>query len=39
MCLAKWAMGMSSNTVCISLHTNALGKGMNPSLLPPIMGK
>ena len=22
--------------VCLLLHTNALGKGMNPSLLPPI---
>ena len=25
--------------VYISLHANALAKGMNPSVLPPVMGK
>ena len=25
--------------VCISLSTNAFEKGMNPSVLPPTMGK
>ena len=25
--------------VCISLQTNGLGKGMNPSVLPPAIGK
>ena len=25
--------------VCISLSTNTLGKGMNPTILPPAMGK
>ena len=24
---------------CISHHTNTLGKGMNPIILPPAMGK
>ena len=24
---------------CISHNTNALGKGMNPTILPPAMGK
>ena len=26
-------------TVCISHSTNTLGKGMNPIVLPPAMGK
>ena len=26
-------------TDCISLCTNTLGKGMNPTILPPVMGK
>ena len=26
-------------TDCISLSTNTLGKGMNPIILPPAMGK
>ena len=26
-------------TVCISHCTNTLGKGMNPIILPPSMGK
>ena len=26
-------------TDCISHHTNTLGKGMNPIILPPAMGK
>ena len=26
-------------TDCISLITNTLGKGMNPIILPPAMGK
>ena len=26
-------------TVCISLSTNTLRKGMNPIILPPAMGK
>ena len=26
-------------TDCISISTNALGKGMNPIILPPAMGK
>ena len=26
-------------TDCISHSTNTLGKGMNPSILPPAMGK
>ena len=33
---------LSSNpgkTTCISLHTNALEKSMNPSLLPSAVGK
>ena len=33
---------MSSNlyeTDCISHSTNTLGKGMNPIILPPAMGK
>ena len=33
---------MSSNpglANCISHHTNTLGKGMNPIILPPAMGK
>ena len=25
--------------ICISLHDNALGKGMNPYVLLPFMGK
>ena len=28
-----------SEAICISLCTNALGKGMNPSVLPSAMGK
>ena len=34
--------GTSSNlneTDCISHSTNTLGKGMNPNILPPAMGK
>ena len=34
--------GHSSNpgqTDCISHNTNTLGKGMNPIILPPAMGK
>ena len=30
---------MSSNPGCISHSTNTLGKGMNPIILPPAMGK
>ena len=26
-------------TYCISHSTNTLGKGMNPIILPPVMGK
>ena len=26
-------------TLCVSLHTNTLGKGMNPSFLTVAMGK
>ena len=26
-------------TDCISHNTNTLGKGMNPIILPPVMGK
>ena len=26
-------------TVCISHRSNTLGKGMNPIILPPAMGK
>ena len=26
-------------TVCILHNTNTLGKGMNPTILPPAMGK
>ena len=29
----------SSNPDCISHRTNTLGKGMNPIILPPTMGK
>ena len=29
----------SSNPDCISHSTNTLGKGMNPIILPPAMGK
>ena len=29
----------SSNPGCISHSTNTLGKGMNPIILPPAMGK
>ena len=29
----------SSNPDCISHCTNSLGKGMNPIILPPAMGK
>ena len=29
----------SSNPDCISNSTNTLGKGMNPIILPPAMGK
>ena len=27
------------DVVCISHNTNTLGKGMNPIILPPAMGK
>ena len=27
------------DTDCISHSTNTLGKGMNPIILPPVMGK
>ena len=30
---------MSSKTDCISYSTNTFGKGMNPIILPPAMGK
>ena len=29
----------SSNPVCISCSTNTPGKSMNPTILPPVMGK
>ena len=28
-----------NETDCISHSTNTLGKGMNPIILPPVMGK
>ena len=30
---------ISDETDCISHSTNTLGKGMNPIILPPVMGK
>ena len=32
-------VNISDESVCISLCTNARGKGMNPSVLPLAMGK
>ena len=31
--------GDTDETDCISHSTNTLGKGMNPIILPPAMGK
>ena len=33
------AVGNEHDTDCISHSTNTLGKGMNPIILPPAMGK
>ena len=30
---------IQAETDCISHRTNTLGKGMNPIILPPVMGK
>ena len=30
---------LSSNSVCITHNTHTLGKGMNPTILSPAMGK
>ena len=37
----KWTrrVQMLDETDCISHNTNTLGKGMNPIILPPAMGK
>ena len=32
-------MPLNKETNCISHSTNTLGKGMNPIILPPAMGK
>ena len=34
-----WRHEFKSWTDCISHSTNTLGKGMNPIILPPAMGK
>ena len=36
--LALWVQILDM-VICISLCTNKLGKGINPSVLPPAMGK
>ena len=35
----SWPSSSFSKGWLHSLHTKALGKGMNPSILPPAMGK
>ena len=35
----KYIVQILDETDCISHSTNTLGKGMNPIILPPAMGK
>ena len=35
----KWELQIMDKADCISHSTNTLGKGMNPVILPPAMGK
>ena len=35
----RWQLKILDETGCISHSTNTLGKGMNPVILPPAMGK
>ena len=40
LCMSSWQLHqILDETDCISHCTNTLGKGMNPVILPPAMGK
>ncbi len=38
-CVLQTRVKILDETDCISHSTNTLGKGMNPNILPPAMGK